>query len=111
MSQPAALASASFSQPRSAARSASTTIRPFCGLIDPVLVEEPVPFPFSGSVSRDAARAAWTWIARDVCPDLVSLAGIEQGTLQPGDIEPLMAEILTRSKAALDKAEADGEAM
>lgn len=85
--------------------------RPFCGLIDPILVDEPVMFAFPGSVSREAAQASWTWVVRDVCPDLISVSGIERGTVQAGDIEPLVAEILARTRKALDKVDGNSEAM
>ena len=85
--------------------------RPFCGMIDAVLVDEPVLYPFAGSVVREGAMAAWTWIARDLCPDLISADAVEQGTLRPADLEPVIAEILIRAKRALAGFDADNEAM
>jgi hypothetical protein len=68
-------------------------------------------FPMTGSLSREAADAAWTWIVRDVCPDLVSAAAIETGTLRAQDIEHLVPEILTRTAKAIEALEADQEAL
>jgi hypothetical protein len=96
---------------RSAARSSVVAPRPFCGMIDPVLVNEPVMFPLSGSVSVEAATAAWTWVARDVCPDLISAEGANNGNLRASDLEPLMPDVLARMKAATDKVDADSEAL
>lgn len=85
--------------------------RPFCGLIDPVLVDEPVPFPLSSSVSVEAARAAWVWIVRDLCPDLISADGVANGNFGAADLDPLMPEVLARMKAALEEIGGDTEAM
>ncbi len=97
--------------PRSSGRSGEIVRKPFCGMIDPVLVDEPVHYAFAGSVVREGAMAAWTWIARDLCPDLISAQAIENGTLKPADLEPAMPEILVRAKKALDKVDTDNEAM
>lgn len=108
------------SQPAPKLHSAKLTARatstgsarmPFCGLIDPVLVREPVPYPSAGSVSLEGAQAAWTWVFRDLCRDLISADGVENGTLTAGDIEPLLPEILARAKTALERIDADQEAL
>lgn len=83
----------------------------FCGLIDPVLVDEPVVFPFTGSVSREAASAAWVWVIRDVAPDLISAQAVAEGQLRAADLEPLMPDLLGRVRAALDRVDDDVEAM
>ncbi|WIY53684.1 hypothetical protein O9Z70_03845 [Devosia sp. YIM 151766] len=85
--------------------------RPFCGVIDPILVDEPVLHAFAGSVVREGAMAAWTWLVRDLCPDLISAEAAESGALKPTDLEPVMAEMLARAKKALDKVDTDNEAM
>jgi hypothetical protein len=85
--------------------------KPFCGLIDAILVQEPVLFAFPGSLSGEAAQACWTWLVRDVCPDLVSVTGIENGTVEASDVEPLIPEILARAKKALERVDADADAM
>ncbi|ODT72128.1 MAG: hypothetical protein ABS75_04845 [Pelagibacterium sp. SCN 63-23] len=85
--------------------------RPFCGLIDPILVEEPVLFAFPGSVEREAARAAWTWAARDVCPHLVAADAASSEQLSAADLEKLLPEMLAGMKAALERVDADSEAL
>ncbi|ODT81679.1 MAG: hypothetical protein ABS76_11015 [Pelagibacterium sp. SCN 64-44] len=97
--------------PRAAARPGQAVRRPFCGLIDPILVDEPVLHAFAGSVVRDGAMAAWTWVARDLCPDLIANEAVETGLLKPADLEPIMPEMLARAKTALDKIDSDNEAM
>lgn len=111
MSQPAPSKAAMEHAPRQSNRTGAAARRPFCGLIEAVLVEEPVHFPFAGSVVRDGAMAAWTWVSRDLCPDLISATAMENGTLRAADLELVMAEILLRAKRALDKIDTDNEAM
>jgi hypothetical protein len=45
--------------------------KPFFGLIDSVIVEDPADFEFDGAISRAHAEAAWTWMVRDLAPDLI----------------------------------------
>ncbi|NGP18706.1 hypothetical protein [Devosia aurantiaca] len=104
MNQPAQIA-------RPAARSAAVVRKPFCGLIDPILVEGPVAFSFAGSVDRAGAAAAWTWVLRDIAPDLISAEGVANGAFKAADLEPLMPELLVRMKAALEKIDGDTESM
>src|SRR6218665_259351 len=92
--------------PRRAGRTAN---RPFAGAIDLVLVTEPVSFPFSGSVSRTYAEAGWTWVHRDLCPDLISADGAASGEISAADLEMVMPEILARMKDGLAVAMADPE--
>lgn len=94
---------------RSSGRANIAVRKPFCGVIDSVLVDEPVHFPFAGSVVRDGAMASWVWIARDLCPDLIPDAALESGTLKPAELEPVVPEILLRAKQALDKIGQDNE--
>jgi len=92
-------------------RGAAVAGKPFCGLIDAVLVNEPVLFPLSGSVSVEAAAAAWKWVVRDLCSDLISADGAANGNFRAADLEPLMPEVLARIRAATDKVDADSEAI
>jgi hypothetical protein len=112
MNQPAKSIDAAATQPaRAAARSGAAVRKPFCGLIDPILVNEPMPFALAGSVSSEAAKAAWTWVVRDLCPTLISAEGVDNGNFRAADLEPLMSEVLSRMKAALEKVDGDIEAM
>lgn len=111
MSQPAPSIAADVPAARPAGRAVPSQQKPFCGLIDPVLIDDPVLFSFQGSVDRQGALAAWTWVLRDVCPDLISGDGVANGSFGSSDLEQLMPEVLSRMKAALDKIGADPEAM
>ena len=87
--------------PAAARRGGREAVRPFAGMIDAVLVQDPVSFPFAGSVSRAHAEAGWTWIHRDLCPDLIPADAVAGGTFAAGDLEAVMPEVLARMKAAL----------
>ncbi len=96
-------------KPRASARAGKVVVKPFCGLIDPVIAEDPVAFVFPGSVSRAHAKAVWTWVVRDLCSDLISAEGVVNGNFGAADLEPLMAEILKRMKKGIEDAGADFE--
>ncbi len=89
----------------------AATIRPFCGLIDPVLVEEPVLHALPGSISRDAVTAVWTWVTRDLRPDLIPAGAMADGGFGAAALEPSVPDILARIKAVLDQVDHDHEAM
>jgi len=111
MSQPAPISSvAAPASSRTASRNAGAAIRPFAGLIDPILVDEPVLFTFPGSLGRDAAMAAWTWAVRDTSADLVSLDGVFNGALTGADFEPVATEVALRMRAGLEQAGKDPDA-
>ncbi len=97
------------SAPAAGARSAP--VKPFCGLIEPVLVEEPVLHSFAGSISRAAATTAWVWVVRDLRPDLLSAETMASGSFGAAELEPLVPEILASMKSALDQAETNPDAM
>lgn len=92
-------------------RPAAGSSGPFCGLIDAILVNGPVPHAFAGSVDRAAAQATWTWVVRDLCPDLVSAEGVANGAVTAALLEPLVPELLARMKAAFDRVSKDAEAL
>ena len=77
---------------------AAGAAQPFAGLIDPILVDDPVAFPFAGSVARSHAAAAWTWVLRDLCPDLISADGVAKGHVGAAELELIMPELLARMK-------------
>ncbi|UYN99714.1 MAG: hypothetical protein KIT02_00245 [Devosia sp.] len=94
--------------PVSRQASGSAAGSPFLGLIDPLLVEEPVVHVFAGSVSRTAALAVWTWVKRDVLPGLAD-AGIT-AVETAAELERVLPQLLPAMKAALEKADTDTEA-
>jgi len=82
---------------------------PFCGLVDAILVYEPVLETFKGSVPYEAAQAIWTWVTRDLCSDIFAPETLSGGTLMASDVEAAMPEILSRMKAGLAQGQADTE--
>lgn len=82
---------------------------PFFGLIDSLIVEDAGgPFVSPGAIGRAEADAIWTWIARDIAPELIDLrlADGEQGL---SALEAVMPEVLTRARDAATAAAANGE--
>lgn len=75
---------------------AGASPQPFAGLIDAVIVEDPVPFAFPGSVARSLAQAVWIWVNRDLCQDI-----------DISDPDQAMPEVLARMRSAVDGADAD----
>ena len=82
---------------------------PFCGLIDSVLVHEPVLEILPGAVSIDIAQSIWTWVTRDLCADVFAPENLSNGTLMAADVEAAMPEMLSRMKAGLAQGQADLE--
>jgi hypothetical protein len=88
------------SKPVAAARSAAMAGKPFLGLIDAVLVSDPVDFLFDGAIAHSHAMAAWVWMVRDVAPDLIDagVSGDDPAAVQA--LEAQMPELLSRARAA-----------
>jgi hypothetical protein len=80
-------------------------MRPFLGMIDAVIVESPAEFSFIGAVSGDVAAAVWTWLVRDVAPDLIDIEAIDDTELSHNALESLMPELLARARKTLVAAE------
>lgn len=88
---------------------ARSVLSPFAGMIDPVIVEDPASFAFAGCVNRASANAAWVWVYRDLCADLIRREAIDAGTLSAADLEPVMPQVLARMKDSLARAANDAE--
>lgn len=83
---------------------------PFAGTIDAIIVEDPVLYPFAGSISRSHATTIWLWMRRDLCADLLP-SGIDgAGAATPEDIAALVPEWIVRMKGALEHAETNPDA-
>jgi hypothetical protein len=78
--------------------------RPFFGLIDAVVVADPVDFPFEGAITRADATAAWTWILRDIAPDLIARDVTEADPNAAPALIALLPELLSRTKDVLASA-------
>lgn len=80
-----------------------TRPKPFAGLIDAVLVEDPADFVFEGAIRRVHAEAIWTWVSRDLVSGSSALE-------EPGEVEPLVPQMLRIMRGALDGAATDADA-
>ena len=85
--------------------------RPFLGIIDAVVVEAPAGFAFDGALTPEAAVAAWTWMVRDVAPDLIDIETVDDVPNNVAALEALLPELLGRARAALGKAQENADAM
>ena len=100
--RPAAKQSVSAFNPRGAGR-------PFFGMIDGVLVGDPATFDFDGAVSNEHASAIWTWMVRDLAPDLIDPA-LPDATAAATALAARMPELLQRARAAIATASASPDA-
>jgi hypothetical protein len=78
--------------------------RPFLGLIDAVMVASPAEFVFDGAIPADDADAAWTWMVRDLAPDLIDIEAIDDGARNVAALDALLPELLSRARKALGDA-------
>ena len=95
---------------RPSSRATRPVVRPFAGLLDVVIVEDPATFAFQGSIRRSSIVAGWTWVCRDLCSDFISSDEIADGSLTAAMLEPQIPKIMARMKEALATADADPEA-
>jgi hypothetical protein len=104
--------SASQNKPQSATqrRAREHAGRPFHGLIDAVLVPDPTTFDFDGAIAEAHAQAIWTWIARDVAPDLMRLDLSPDDPAAREELDRAIPEILQRSRDAVNAATANADA-
>lgn len=84
--------------------------KPFLGMIDAVLVDPPTAYSFDGEVNRDEAQAAWTWIVRDIAPDLIDMDAVDESPDSLAALDALMPDLLTRARQALIDAQVNAEA-
>jgi hypothetical protein len=84
--------------------------QPFAGLLDPVLVRQPLPFPSTGCIVHEDAAAAWRCVVRDLCPDLIAAEILENGAVSAAELEAVMGAVAIRIHDAITIAETDQEA-
>ena len=89
-------------------RAQRQVVTPFLGLIDAVIVPGKPTFDFDGAVAEEHARSVWTWMARDVAPDLIDPMASGNQTAERQALDQLMPEVLKRARAVV--ADAHGEA-
>src|SRR3569623_655000 len=83
--------------------------RPFLGAIDAVTIDRPAEISFIGAESSDDVAAVWTWMVRDVAPDLVDVEASDDSDLSRTALESLMPELLARARKTLVAAETSVE--
>ena len=93
--------SAATAVPFSAGRVTRGSTLPFRGLIDCVLVGDSGLFEFDGAIPREHAASAWTWMKRDLAPDLFDLAVLEDDPEAVGALEETLPELLARADKAI----------
>lgn len=84
--------------------------KPFLGLIDAVVVDAPLEFAFDGAVTPEVATAAWTWMVRDLAPDLIDIEAVDDIPNNVAALDALMPELLTRTRNALAEAQSNFDA-
>lgn len=78
-------------------------------MLNAVIVQDPVQFAFAGALARSHVHAAWTWVHRDLCPELINPEQLADGSFSAADLEAVMPQVLLRMKAGIDAAAADPE--
>ena len=105
--RPTAAPTATARHAASAARGAVP--RPFFGAIDAVLVEDVGEFAFDGAITRSEAQAIWTWLVRDVAPDLVDGEASPDNPATLAALEAIIPTLLSRARAAATAGSKDAE--
>lgn len=98
-------------RPASLAARRKSAVKPFLGLIDAVVVDPPAPYSFDGSLTTEHASAAWTWVTRDLAPDLIDGDNVEVTPETIAALNGLIPDLLTRARKALGDAQSDPEAI
>ncbi|MEQ1768872.1 MAG: hypothetical protein ABL879_03460 [Devosia sp.] len=80
-------------------------------MLDAVLVESPADFTFDGAVPRDTAAAVWTWLARDLAPDLIDIEIASDSDTNRAALDSLMPDLLQRANDALRETATSAQAL
>jgi hypothetical protein len=75
--------------------------KPFLGMIDAVVVDAPAEFTFDGAISPEHAGAAWTWMVRDLAPDLIDIEAVDDVPNNVAALDALMPDLLGRARQAM----------
>lgn len=84
--------------------------RPFFGVIDSVIVQDPIDFEFDGAVSRELAAAAWSWMRRELAADLIDVEVDESDPAMQAAFDALLPELLGRARSAMTLAASSRDA-
>jgi hypothetical protein len=90
-------------------RAARRVGKPFFGVIDSVIVEDPADFEFDGAIAREHAFAAWTWMTRDLASELVDPEANPDDPATIAAFDALLPELLGRARTAIAAAGASHE--
>jgi len=97
-------------QSAESAKSADVGEQAFLAIFEDVLVDEPVPFDFDGSIDRAHMRAIWTWLVRDVDPEIQhTMAGVSDINEAKTSLKALFPTILSNARNAVSAASAEPE--
>jgi hypothetical protein len=80
-------------------RSAWAKVQPFWGLLDPIFLRDPLEFTFPGGVSQAQVSGIWTWLHRDLAPDLFD--SLDASGIVPETLDELFLALQARIKGAL----------
>lgn len=94
---------------RLSARLGQSHERAFFGLLDVIIVEDPVELAFDGALSREHANAVWTWLRRDVAPDLIPPTPSGDDPQAAAVLDAAVPQILVRVHDILSKGRAEPE--
>lgn len=82
---------------------------PFFGLLDSVIVEDATgPLVSAGAVNRAEAEIVWTWLHRDIGPDLIDTR-LPDGEVGIAALEGVMPEVLNRAREQVSAAAGSAE--
>jgi hypothetical protein len=76
-------------------------VRPFFGLIDAVIVPGTAGFDFDGGIAEPHAQGVWTWMLRDLAPDLIDANASDSDPAARQALDLLVPELLQRARAAI----------
>jgi len=76
---------------------------PFLGLLDLIIVEDPTIFLFDGALPRVHAQHIWTWMVRDVAPDLITPA------TDAAALDAMMPQLMSRLRDVLEASKKSAE--
>jgi hypothetical protein len=97
--KPQTLASAPLHRQPPLTAGAGDTTPAFFGALEAVLVDDSAEFAFDGAVTRAEAHTLWTWLKRDIAPDLIEAAAASAEPRRA--LEGVVPTLLTRARAAM----------
>ena len=95
------------SRARTAAR---RVVKPFFGLLDSVIMDDPAEFAFDGAVKRSDALSIWTWMVRDLAADLIDPDASDTDPASAAALEAAIPDLLGRARTAVSNVARDHEA-